>query len=88
MKNTKFNEQNTISSGAVLGDYESTGGSIGNKDSYAEGDARVASIFAGASGKPVIQTRFGPKSGKKKSKKTKNEGFNSLYEDIIKKLTN
>lgn len=83
-KKSNIREQNTIASGGVVGDYESTAGNIGNKDTYAEGDARIPTFFASASGEPIIQTRKGPKKGNKKIKK---EGFNQLYVQIIKHFT-
>lgn len=91
MKKSKYNkkksnikEQNVVAPGGVVGDYESTGGNIGNEDSYATGDARVPSIFTGVSGKPIIQTRKGPKTGNVTIKK---ERFNQIYGQIIKQFT-
>lgn len=62
-----YSEQNVAGPGGVFGSYTDTGGSVGNKDSYATNNAQILSPF-GPSG-AVLGAKIIKKGKKNKNKK-------------------
>jgi hypothetical protein len=59
-----FQEMNMAGPGGVFGGFESTGGAVGNIDSYAKGDSRVPKVLG-------MYTRSGKLRARKKKKDRK-----------------